>query len=140
MYPKADIPVLQLSLPTHDPARLLDLGRRLRPLREQGVLVIGSGYLTHGLPYLRDWSPQATPPGWSVDFDLWAKEALEGGDVETLADFRASAPGMPYAHPTVEHYVPLFVTLGAAEDPSAPPETIIDGYFFGLAKRSFQVV
>ncbi len=139
MYPDADIPVLQLSIPTHDPKRLLELGARLKPLRDHGVLIIGSGYLTHGLPYLRDWSPGAVPPGWSVDFDLWAAEALARGDVDTLADYRSQAPGMPYAHPTVEHYVPLFITLGAAADPSAPPSTVIDGYFFGLAKRSFQV-
>ena len=139
MFPDADIPVLQLSLPTHDPKRLLDLGRRLAPLRDHGVLIIGSGYLTHGLPYLRDWSPQAKPPGWSVDFDLWAAEAIDAGDIDTLASYRSEAPGMPYAHPTVEHYVPLFVTLGAATDDSVPPETVIDGYFFGLATRSFQV-
>jgi 4,5-DOPA dioxygenase extradiol len=139
MYPDADIPVLQLSLPTHDPQRLLDLGRRLRPLREQGVLIIGSGFLTHGLPFLRDWSTDAAPPGWSVDFDLWAAEALDRGDVDALAGFRTAAPGMPYAHPTVEHFTPLFITLGAATDPGAPAPTIIDGYFYGLAKRSVQV-
>jgi len=139
MYPKGDIPVLQLSLPTYDPARLLALGARLRALRDHGVLVIGSGYLTHGLPFLRDWSPEAKPPGWSVDFDLWAAEALDRGDVDTLAAYRTAAPGMPYAHPTVEHYVPLFIALGAATDPAAAPETTIDGYFFGLAKRSVQV-
>ena len=139
MYPDADIPVLQLSIPTHDPERLLALGRRLRPLREHGVLVIGSGFLTHGLPYLRDWSTDAQAPGWSRDFDLWAAEALDRGDVDTLASYRSAAPGMPYAHPTVEHYVPLFITLGAATDPAAAPETVIDGYFYGLAKRSFQV-
>ena len=55
-------------------------------------------------------------PGWSRDFDAWAAEALARGDVDTLADFRAARPGMPYAHPTVEHYTPLFVTLGAARD------------------------
>jgi len=139
MYPNADIPVLQLSIPSHDPHKLLDLGRRLSTLRDHGVLIIGSGFLTHGLPYLRDWSPHAQPPGWSADFDLWAKQALDAGHVETLADYRAQAPGLPYAHPTVEHLVPLFVTLGAATDPGAPVQTVIDGYFFGLAKRSFQV-
>ena len=139
MYPQADIPVLQLSLPTYDPQRLLALGRRLRPLRDHGVLVIGSGFLTHGLPFLRDWSPQAKPPGWSVDFDLWAAEALDRGDVDELAAFASNAPGMPYAHPSVEHFVPLFITLGMAEDVSATPDTVIDGYFFGLAKRSIQV-
>lgn len=139
MYPDADIPVLQLSIPTHDPDALLELGRRLRPLRDHGVLILGSGFLTHGLPFLRDWSPNAAPPGWSVDFDLWAGEALDRGDVETLAAYRSVAPGMPYAHPSVEHYVPLFVTLGAATDPDVPPTTLIDGYWMGLAKRSFQV-
>jgi 4,5-DOPA dioxygenase extradiol len=139
MYPDADIPVLQLSLPTYDPLRLIELGRRLRPLRDHGVLVIGSGFLTHGLPFLRDWSPQAQPPGWSVDFDLWAAEALDRGDVDELTAFASKAPGMPYAHPTVEHLVPLFITLGMADDPTAVPDTVIDGYFFGLAKRSIQV-
>ncbi|MDQ2851638.1 MAG: dioxygenase, partial [Actinomycetota bacterium] len=71
MYPEADIPVLQLSMPTHNPERLLNLGQRLRSLRECGVLVIGSGYMTHGLPYL-DWANPADVPGWSCDFDTWA--------------------------------------------------------------------
>jgi 4,5-DOPA dioxygenase extradiol len=139
MYPLANIPVLQMSLPTSDPQQLIDLGSRLRPLRDQGVLVIGSGFLTHGLPYLRDWSTDATPPGWSVDFDLWAAEALGRGDVETLTAYRSKAPGLPYAHPTVEHLVPLFITLGLASAPDVAPETTIDGYFYGLAKRSIQV-
>jgi 4,5-DOPA dioxygenase extradiol len=139
MYPDADIPVLQMSLPTHDPGRLLDLGRRLRPLRDEGVLVIGSGFLTHGLPFLTEFRIEAAAPGWSQDFDAWAGEALARGDVDELASYRSVAPGMPYAHPTVEHYTPLFVTLGAAEDPSAPGEQRIDGYWMGLSKRSLQV-
>src|SRR6185437_12896846 len=70
MYPYADVPVLQLSLPTHDPARLLDIGRRLRPLREEGVLVIGSGFMTDGLPFLtREAFAEKVVPGWSADFD-----------------------------------------------------------------------
>ena len=139
MFPMADIPVLQLSRPTLDPARLLAVGARLRVLRELGVLVIGSGFLTHGLPYLRDWSPSANPPGWSVDFDLWATDAVLRGDLDTLADFRHSAPGMPYAHPTTEHLAPLFVALGSASRIGAPAHEMIDGYFYGLAKRSFEV-
>ena len=66
MYPDADVPVLQMSLPTHDPDRLLDLGRRLQPLREQGVLIVGSGFITHGLPFLsrEHWTnPDAAAPG-----------------------------------------------------------------------------
>ncbi|HKD98564.1 MAG TPA: class III extradiol ring-cleavage dioxygenase [Micromonosporaceae bacterium] len=139
MYPDADIPVLQMSLPTLDPDRLLALGRRLAPLREDGVLIIGSGFLTHGLPFLRDFSVDQAPPGWSTEFDAWAGEALARGAVDELADFRHRAPGMPYAHPTAEHFAPMFVTLGTATDPEAAPEQRIDGFWIGLSKRSFQV-
>lgn len=139
MYPDGDVPVLQMSLPTHDPQRLLRLGERLRPLREEGVLVVGSGFLTHGLPFLTDWRLDATPPTWSVEFDRWAGEALSRGDVDELAAFAERAPGMPYAHPTVEHLSPLFVTLGAARDAGTPGTQVIDGYWLGLSKRSLQV-
>jgi len=140
MYPYADVPVLQLSMPTHDPARLLDLGRRLRPLREEGVLVIGSGFMTHGLPFLTsEMFSDNVVPSWSADFDRWAAEALARGDVDTLAAYRSKAPGLPYAHPTVEHYTPLFVTLGAAATAEQPVQTTVAGYQFGLSKRSFQV-
>ncbi len=139
MYPEADVPVLQISMPDLDPEHLFRIGQRLRPLRDEGVLIMGSGFMTHGLPFLRDWRPDAEPPAWSRDFDLWAAEALEHGAVDELLDFRHRAPGMPYAHPTVEHFAPLFVTLGAAADPEVAPLTEIEGYFLGLAKRSFQV-
>jgi 4,5-DOPA dioxygenase extradiol len=139
MYPDADIPVLQMSLPTHDPQRLLALGERLRPLRDEGVLIIGSGFLTHGLPFLTEWKIDAAVPGWSADFDAWAGDALARGDVDALADFQHRAPGMPYAHPTVEHYSPLFVTLGAASDPTEPGIQVVDGFWMGLSKRSLQV-
>ncbi len=139
MYPDADIPVLQMSLPTQDPTRLLALGERLRPLRDEGVLIIGSGFLTHGLPFLREFRIDAEAPGWSVDFDAWAGDALARGDVDALASYADRAPGMPYAHPTVEHYTPLFVTLGAATDSEEPGEQVIDGFWMGLSKRSLQV-
>ena len=140
MYPDADIPVLQISMPTLDPHRLLQLGERLRPLRDDEVLVIGSGFTTHGLPFLDDPSPGATPPGWSVDFDSWAADRFSAGDVDGLVDFRNKAPGMPYAHPTIEHFAPLFVALGASGDPQQKPGQIVDGYWMGLAKRSIQLV
>ncbi len=139
MYPEADIPVLQMSMPTRDPYQLLGLGQRLRELRDEGVMIIGSGFMTHGLPFLRDWSIDAAAPGWSSDFDQWAKEALERGDVDELAAYQSKAPGMPYAHPTVEHFTPLFLTLGTALDPTAAPDQRIDGFHVGLSKRSFQV-
>ena len=140
MYPLGDVPVLQLSLPTHDPSRLLDIGQRLRPLREEGILVIGSGFMTHGLPFMtREMLTGKVVPSWSADFDAWAADALNRGDVDTLAAYKSKAPGMPYAHPTVDHYIPLFITLGAAERQDKPAETVIEGYMAGLSKRSFQV-
>lgn len=142
LYPEADVPVLQMSLPTLEPDALLELGRRLRPLRDEGVLLIGSGFTTHGLPFLTRQhfaDPAAAPPGWSVEFDHWAQERLAAGDVEGLAAFRDRAPGMPYAHPTIEHFAPMFVTLGAADDPEEPADQAIDGFWMGLAKRSFTV-
>src|SRR5580692_1601330 len=140
MYPLADVPVLQLSLPTSDPSTLLSLGARLRPLREEGTLVIGSGFMTHGLPFLTRAAFEGhAVPSWSADFDHWAADALARGDVDTLAAYRDKAPGLPYAHPTVEHYTPLFITLGAAASAEQPVRTTIEGYQFGLSKRSFQV-
>ncbi|MGX6512838.1 dioxygenase family protein [Rhodococcus sp. SJ-2] len=139
MYPAADIPVLQISLPSLDPKRLLALGERLRPLRDEGVLIIGSGFTTHGLPFLRDMRPEAPAPGWSAEFDHWTAESLAAGDIDSLLDFQRRAPGMPYAHPSTEHFAPLFVTLGASSDPGQRPDQVIDGFWLGLAKRSFQV-
>ena len=83
MYPYADVPVLQLSMPSHDPDRLIKIGERLRPLREEGVLIIGSGFMTHGLPFLgRDSWWHNTVPSWSRDFDAWAAEAMAAGAID----------------------------------------------------------
>lgn len=116
MYPDADIPVLQASLPTLEPESLMDLGPRLRDLRDEGVLVLGSGFITHGLPYLTDRTPTATPPEWSAEFDAWTAERLAAADVDGLVDFRSRAPGRPYAHPTIEHFA-------RSSSPSAHPTT-----------------
>ena len=139
MYPDADIPVLQMSMPDLDPEHLFDVGRRLAPLRDEGVLVIGSGFMTHGLPFIAEyWDGRPGAPQWSRDFDAWAAEALARGDLDTLFAFREKAPGMPFAHPTVEHFAPLFVTLGAAAKPDDAPRTAIEGFFLGLSKRSVE--
>ena len=136
MYPDHDIPVLQMSMPTTEPGKLIEIGRRLAPLRDEGVLIIGSGFMTHGLPYLRDWSIDAKAPEWSSEFDAWAAERLAQGDIDSLAAFKDLAPAVNYAHPTVEHFTPLFVALGAGDDIDAAPETLIDGFWMGLSKRS----
>jgi 4,5-DOPA dioxygenase extradiol len=137
MYPEADVPVLQLSMPSLDPGRLLQIGALLRPLRDEGVLVVGSGFMTHGLPFLRDLRVDAPPPAWSAEFDQWAAGALESGDTDALSRFR-ELPAARYAHPSVEHFVPLFVTLGSADGPGELA-TPISGFYLGLSKRSIQV-
>ena len=139
MYPDADIPVLKISMPSLEPQRLFEIGRRLQPLRDQGVLIIGSGFLTHGLPYLRDFRIEAPPPAWSTEFDAWAHEAFEHGDIDELSDFVHRAPAVRYAHPRTEHLAPLFVTLGAGEISGESLPSIIEGYWMGLSKRSIQV-
>ena len=136
MYPDADIPVLQISMPSLDPQALYDLGRKLKPLRDEGVLIIGSGFFTHnlhGMPRETD----AAPPAWSSEFDHWGDEVLRAGDVDTLLDFQHKAPAAALAHPRIEHFAPLFVSLGAGSD-EAPGRTVIDGFWHGLAKRSLQ--
>jgi 4,5-DOPA dioxygenase extradiol len=138
LFPAADVPVLQLSMPTLDPAALLDVGRRLAPLRDEGVLILGSGFTTHNLaafkPHLR---PDYDPPSWSVEFDAWAAEAMARRDVDALADFLHAAPAGRIAHPRTEHFAPLFVALGAAG--SDQPASVVDGFWYGLSKRSWQL-
>ncbi|MEV5507910.1 dioxygenase family protein [Streptomyces orinoci] len=134
MYPRADVPVLQMSLPTLDPRRLLETGRRLAPLREEGVLIVGSGFFTHNLAALR----HSGTPAWSAEFDHWGQEALAAGDVDALLDFWQKSPAARLAHPRTEHFAPLFVALGAAEDELGSQRSVIDGFWRGLAKRSVQ--
>jgi 4,5-DOPA dioxygenase extradiol len=139
MYPDADIPVLQVSMPTLDPAELFEIGRRLSPLRDQGVLIVGSGFSTHNLREMRmDRPAYERPPEWSAEFDQWLDEALTGNELDKLIDFQRTAPAARLAHPRTEHFAPLFVTLGAAADRSSSGETMIDGFWFGLSKRSVQ--
>jgi 4,5-DOPA dioxygenase extradiol len=132
MYPDADVPVLQISLPTLDPEGLLEVGRKLAPLRDEGVLIVGSGFFTHNLRALG-----RTPRSFSVEFDEWGREALAARDVDALLDFEHASPSGTLAHPRTEHFVPLFVALGAAERDTAG-RSVIDGFWMGMAKRSVQ--
>jgi 4,5-DOPA dioxygenase extradiol len=134
MYPAADVPVVQLSMPSLDPEALLALGARLRALRAEGVLVMGSGFMTHSFEVFRDPSLVAH----NEEFDAWAVDALARGDVDALVDFRAKAPGQAVAHRTSDHFVPLLLTLGAATDPTAAT-TAFSRIVMGNSIRSVQV-
>jgi 4,5-DOPA dioxygenase extradiol len=136
MYPSADIPVLEVSMPGLDPAELFSLGRALAPLREEGVLVFGSGFLTHNMKY----AFRRGIPSWAREFDDWVAGALARFDVEALQDFRARAPAAEIALPTWEHYAPILLAAGAASE--ARPEVTfpITGFWMdgAFTRRSVQ--
>jgi 4,5-DOPA dioxygenase extradiol len=136
MYPQADVPVLQLSMPALDPDELFALGRALAPLRDEGVLVFGSGFLTHNMRYA--FRPGI--PDWAREFDAWVAEALGQFDVDGLRDFRHRAPAPHLALPTWEHYAPLLVCTGAASEAASPVTFPITGFWMegAFTKRSVQ--
>jgi 4,5-DOPA dioxygenase extradiol len=140
MFPEADIPVLQMSMPTLDPQELFEIGRKIAPLREQGTLIVGSGFTTHNLRWFNpSASSQATAPRASQEFDAWAREAMASADVDSILDFLHKAPAAHEAHPRTEHFAPLFVSLGAAyESGDLQNRSVIDGFWYGLSKRSWQ--
>jgi 4,5-DOPA dioxygenase extradiol len=139
MYPAADIPVVQLSVqPGRDGAHHLALGRALAPLRQDGVLVMGSGGAVHNLRRL-DWGRTgAGPAAWAVEFDDWLEQALAAGCAAEVADFRLMAPQAALAQPTDEHFLPLIVALGAAGE-GARGRRLHHSYTYGsLSMAAFE--
>lgn len=112
MYPEANIPVLQISLPGLEPAAVFALGQALAPLRAAGVLIIGSGFLTHNMRY----AFVKGTPAWAKDFDAWSADVLARRDFDALSDFLAKGPLARMALPTTEHFVPVILAAGAATD------------------------
>jgi 4,5-DOPA dioxygenase extradiol len=138
MYPGADVPVLQVSIPTMDPAALVALGQVLAPLRREGILVVGSGFLTHNLRAI-DWEGTLGVPPWASEFDAWNKDALARRDVDALVRYRELGPGVGTALPTHEHYVPVLVALGTSVMQSEATTFPIEGFSYGsFTKRSVQ--
>jgi len=136
MYPKADVPVLQVSMPGLVPEELISLGRALAPLRDEGVLIFGSGFLTHNMRFaFRPGTPE-----WAREFDSWAERALLQLDLDALADFQAKAPGAQLALPTWEHYAPVLVAAGAVAEERPKTTFPITGWWMNGAftKRSVQ--
>lgn len=136
MYPEADVPVLQLSMPALHPQDLFGLGRALAPLRDEGVLVFGSGFLTHNMRYA--FRPGV--PDWAREFDHWAEESLSKFDVDALLDFQVRAPAARTALPTWEHYAPLLVAAGAVGESRPSASFPITGFWMdgAFTRRSVQ--
>ena len=132
MYPKADIPTAQISLCRGaSPTANEQMGKALRKLREDGVLIIGSGSLTHNLYAFRGASIQTDVPSWVSDFVAWMHARLQTNQREALLDYRAQAPFAVRNHPTEEHLLPLFVAMGAAGD-APKAERLHASYEYGV--------
>lgn len=114
MYPAADIPVTQLSVQSRrGPRHHYELGKALRPLRDEGVMVLASGGIVHNLRDL-DWQAQGREPtAWARDFNDWIAKRVEDGAVDELIGYRTLAPSAQRSHPTEDHFDPFFVALGA---------------------------
>ena len=134
MYPDADIPVAQLAVQHNlGPAHHLAMGRALAPLRDEGVLILGLGSMTHNMEdsirYFRDGSGAGLPPDdWARDFDQWVEDTLLAERYDALSDYRDTAPGAVMAHPRDEHFLPLPVAAGAGE--GSPPHRIYKDFMF----------
>jgi len=132
MYPQADIPVTQLSiLRGASPADHERMGHALAALRDEGVLVIGSGSLTHNLYEFRGGPIDAPVPGWVSEFGSWMVEKLHANDRVSLREYRAHAPSAVRNHPTEEHLMPLFVAMGAAGE-GAPARRLHSSHEYGV--------
>lgn len=133
LFPEADVPTLQLSVPREATEQdLIELGRQLAPLRDEGVLILGSGNLVHNLSTL-DVTDTQPAPDWAVAFDRWVTEATERRDLDALAAWMERAPHPRLAHPTPEHFRPFLICVGAAiGDPVSWPVT---GFEHGSTSR-----
>jgi 4,5-DOPA dioxygenase extradiol len=140
LLPEAKIPIVELSLPNPaEPHDLLAIGRKLQPLRDQGVVIAGSGGIVHNLSLLRFNQPAATPDPWAQSFDDWVTERVATRDFDALADYKKREEAR-LAVPTSEHFEPLFIACGASRDDDTFVE-IAHGIEYGnLSMRSFAFV
>ncbi len=141
LFPRANVPVLQLSLPLGlGEKRLLDVGRRLAPLRDEGVLIIGSGNVTHNLRRVSFGAEEAPPLPEASEFDLWLTDALDRWDIDAVLDAVRGAPAFRLNHPTVEHWVPIYIAVGAAMESRPKVSYPITGFeFASISRRSVQL-
>lgn len=140
VYPTADVPVLQLSMDSRQPAEFhFELAKRLAPLRDEGVLVIGSGNIVHNLREYAWGQPQIAPYDWTIEFETLVREAVLKNEVEPLLHYKQTGRAAQLAVPTPEHFLPLLYVLALrrADEPVRFP---VDGYEGGsLSMLSIQL-
>jgi 4,5-DOPA dioxygenase extradiol len=142
LFPKADIPVFQMSIDYYQPMQYhFDLAKEIRALRERGVLVIGSGNIVHNLrmSMSRFQNNDSSPFDWAVEFDNWVHEKIEKRDFQSLTDYEKAGTAGKLSVPTVDHYVPLLYSLGLADDKEEVKQTYEEVSFGGMSMRTFQV-
>ena len=114
VYPMADIPVVQLSIDETRPAPFhFEIGKQLAPLRDEGILIVGSGNLVHNLKHYAWGQPSRAPYDWSVRFESTARQMIVENEIESLVDYERLGPDAALSIPTPEHYLPLLYVLGA---------------------------
>jgi 4,5-DOPA dioxygenase extradiol len=138
IYPAADIPVVELSVPLQStPEDLFRIGNALAPLRREGVLILGSGGVVHNLRLVHFEDVNHAVDPWAEQFDRWFADAVEQKKLEELFDFRNAAPHAELAVPTFEHFAPVFVVLGATSS-ADNVSTLYQGFEHGnISMRSF---
>ena len=142
LLPNAKVPVVQVALPTsYGPAEVFAMGKALRSLRSEGVLVVGSGSMTHNLGEFFGGAREAAP--YVVEFSRWIETAVAQGNLKALLDYRREAPHAQRAHPSQDHFLPLFFALGAGgfgEEGAGKPDYLTREVMYGmLAMDSFAI-
>lgn len=132
MYPGADVPVTQMSLqPRRGTGYHLSIGRALEPLRAEGVLVMGSGAITHNLRDFGRYGLNDPPTAYAAEFDAWVRDAVTRGDAEAVVEYRQRGPYAVHNHPSEEHFLPLLVAMGAGGE-GAKARTLHAGFTYGF--------
>lgn len=138
LWPKAKVPVIPVAISTKaSPQDIFRVGEILAPLRNEGVLILGSGGMVHNLGEVVDNDPHSEKPSdWAYEFESWVLKALIDRDFSALCDFREFAPHGKIAHPTWEHFAPLFFVAGAASAWDEELQELYRGWSFGSLSMS----
>jgi len=141
MYPEADIPIVAMSIPFElSPEELYKIGQALAPLRQQGVMIFGSGGIVHNLRLVHFADPQAPVEPWAAEFDRWFGNMVEQNNLADLFNYEQAGPHAHLAVPTFEHLAPVFVVLGAVSKPKEVT-TIYAGFEHGnISMQSFALL
>jgi 4,5-DOPA dioxygenase extradiol len=141
LFPKADIPVFQLSIDYYQPLQYhLDLAAQLAALREKGVLIVGSGNIVHNLRLSMERlrTGDTRPFDWAVEFDNWVKEKIAGRDFKSLIDYETAGEAGKLSVPTPDHYIPMLYSLGLAGEKEEIGQVYEEVTLGGISMRTFR--